>query len=86
METINWKNLVVVDCEGDAWGELGDIVENAPANLDSADIVDGKIEAWHGFFLEAPSGGNIDDVDFHGVIDWTGFSDRLDQSRGENDE
>lgn len=81
MDRPNWTDLNVVDSEGDNWGNLGDIVRDAPANLDNAEIVDGAIEQWPGYFMSRPG----EDANWDtpaGAVDWAGFEDALASSRG----
>lgn len=82
MNTINWKSLNVYDGPtGGLWGTLGDLVENAPANLDDAKIVDGQISEWPGFFLAAD--GEEPNADTPRVgVDWAGFEQALSAHRG----
>lgn len=73
---MDWRKLIVTDSDGEEWGELGELVDNAPANLDSARIVDGAIESWDGFFLSAP--GEDPDYDTpRAEVDWTGFEEAI---------
>lgn len=77
---MTWRELVVSDSDG-AWGPLGELVENAPANLDDATIEHGMIVYWPGMFLAAP--GEDPDWDTpRGEVDWAGFEDKLRACRG----
>ena len=78
--SINWKKLIVTDCEGESWGTLDALVQDAPANLDNATITDGAIDSWDGFFLSSPD----EDPDWdtpHTAVDWTGFDHCLNTAR-----
>ena len=68
---LNWKKLVVWN-EGEEMGELGEMVETAPANLDNATITDGRISEWPGFFIAAPDEEPAWDTP-HIEVDWEGF-------------
>jgi hypothetical protein len=73
---ISYTELIVTDAEGCCAGTLGDIVENAPANLDTATVRNGKITEWPQFFLSAEgeeAGWDTPRV----AVDWTGFVGRL---------
>ena len=67
---MNWRQISVIDSEGECWGELGDLLDAAPANLDSAVITDGAIEEWPGFSIP------------EGPHNWDGFVEALDSARG----
>ena len=67
---LHWRKLIVTDSDGDNWGELGDLRDLR----ESAVVVDGKIDTWHGFFLSAP--GEEPSHETPSVaVDWTGFDD-----------
>ena len=79
---MNWRQLQVTDGDGDSFGDLGTLVETAPANLDSATIEDGKIVSWDGFFMAAPD--EDPDWDTPRVeVDWTGFQETWDVACGQ---
>ena len=80
--TTNWRNLVVTDGnDPSAQATLGDLVDNAPANLDNAVIVDGRISEWSNYFLSSP-GEEPDYNTPQGEVDWTGFERALNRARG----
>lgn len=81
---LNWRNLNVYDSDGDYWGDLGSLVESAPANLDNADIVDRKIESWPGFFIASPDEEPDWDTP-RSNVDWEDFEERLNQYRGSDE-
>jgi hypothetical protein len=71
---MDWKNLIVTDSDGCEYGPLGEMLNIAPANLDTATIEDGAISAWSGFFLSAPD----EDPDYDTPrceVDWSGFQE-----------
>jgi hypothetical protein len=78
----NWKDLAVTDGDGENWGTLGELVDNAPANLDNAVIAaDGSIESWPQMYIAAPD----EEADWdtpRGPVDWTGFAEALKAARG----
>jgi hypothetical protein len=81
---VKWTELQVSDSD-DKWGSLGELVNKAPANLDNADIIDGRIDSWPGMFIAAP--GEEPDYDTPTVpVDWTGFQAALDAVRGRCDD
>ena len=82
-EQISWRELIVTDTDGDSWQTLGELVDSAPANLDNAIIVDGRIDSWCGFFISAPD----EDPDWdtpRNPVDWSGFVSALAKARGES--
>ena len=78
--TTNWTDLIVTDSDGEQWGSLGGIVENAPANLDNATIESGQIDSWDGFFLSA-EGEEADADTPRAIVNWDGFADKINQAR-----
>jgi hypothetical protein len=68
---LHWRKLIVTDREGEEWGELGELRDDAPANLDDAVVIDGKIDTWCGFFLSAPGAEPSHEIPVD--VDWTGF-------------
>lgn len=79
---IPWRELLVTDDDGHTCGTLCDMVELAPANLDTATLADnGAIIEWPQWFISAP-GEDPDSDTPHRQVDWNGFSDALDLSRG----
>lgn len=79
---LNWNELVVSDADGDVWGTLGDLVSNAPANLDNAIIgTDGTIQEWEGFFLSEDGQSAVDDNGLETLdrnnVNWDGLRDAL---------
>ena len=75
-EMTNWRDLIVTDSDGATGETLGSIVDNAPANLDSAEISGGRIASWDGFMLSAPG----EDADWdtpRGEVNWDGFQDAV---------
>lgn len=79
---INWKNLIVTDAEGETWGTLGELVSEAPANLDSAVYGDnGEITEWDGFFLSEEGQPVVDDNGFETLdrsrVDWSGLRESI---------
>lgn len=81
-QMLTWRDLSVVDSDGDYYGPLGELVELAPANLDNAILDDdGSIGSWDGFFISAPN----EDPDWdtpREEVDWTGFEEALATARG----
>ena len=76
-ETTNWRELMVTDADGDSAGTLGDLVDNAPANLDNAVLnSDGSISEWMDFFIAA-SGEEADWDTPRAAVDWSGFVQAL---------
>ncbi len=78
---INWRDLEVhiEDPDLTYLGHLGEILEDAPANLDSCTLdAQGGIEGrrWPGYVVAAPDGEP-------GGVDWTGFAAALAAARGE---
>jgi len=73
---IHWSELEVYDDESNYIGTLGDLVENAPENLDNVVIENGKISEWSDYFIAAP-GENPDWDTPKGPVDWTSFENRL---------
>jgi len=86
VKTVNWRNLIVTDSEGDTWGTLGQLVHLAPANLDSArtaTLGNGTlcIHEWPNFFISAE--GEEPDWDTpKDDVDWSGFRESLAEARG----
>lgn len=68
MKKVNWKILEVIDADGNYLGLLGDVVQDAQANLFRATIENGEIVSWAGFSLSL-GGIDSDDMD----VDWDGF-------------
>ena len=76
-----WRELNVYS-EGELWGSLGELVDNAPANLDGARIEDGQIAEWQDFLIAAPG----EDPDWNtpaGPVDWTLFERSIQAARGQ---
>ena len=67
-----WQDLRVWN-GGDGMGPLGEMVRDAPANLDHATISEtGEITEWMQYYIAAP--GEEPDWDTpRGEVDWTGF-------------
>ncbi|MFA5054092.1 MAG: hypothetical protein WC565_08530 [Parcubacteria group bacterium] len=80
----HWRDLMVSDADGE-WGPLGELVDAAPANLDSATIENGQIVSWDGFFLSAPDEEPDWDAP-RGPVDWSGFAEAINTHRGKIDE
>ena len=87
--TLNWKELIVTDADGDTWDTLGNLVHNAPANLDNARFNDeGAIVEWEGFFLSEEGQPVTDANGFETLnrdaVNWEGLADVL--GRNENND
>jgi len=78
---ISWRELLVTDNQGVTFGTLGGVVDDAPANLDDAIIVDGRITEWPDFFISA-TGEEPDHSTPQVAVDWTGFEKSLSLHRG----
>lgn len=80
---MNWRKLEVY--EDGYLGRLGELVEDAPANLDTCEIAeDGSIGAWPQHMVAAA--GEEPDWDTpRATIDWTGFRQALVSCRGTGD-
>jgi hypothetical protein len=74
---ISWRELIVTDGRDNGQvGTLGNIVDNELMHIEDAEIRDGKILQWHGYFISAP--GEDPDWDTPFVeVDWTGFEEAL---------
>ncbi len=77
----NWAELIVTDADGDIAGTLGDLVSNAPANLDNARLNDeGIIVEWSGYLLsvdgEATDANGFETLDVD-AVNWDGLADAL---------
>jgi hypothetical protein len=74
---IKWTELKITDANGDTQAvSLGNLVETAPENLDSATIANGRIAEWPQFFISAP-GENPDWDTPREEVDWGGFPEAL---------
>lgn len=73
----NWTELLVTDNEGATGETLGSMVENAPANLDSA-VLDsrGRISEWPDFLLSA-EGEDADWDTPRAEVNWDGLREKL---------
>ena len=72
-----WESLKVTDAtSGEAIGSLLGVVEFYSHMLNAAEIVNGKIEAWPGFFLSAPGEDPNRDAP-QKPVDWDGFTKAL---------
>ncbi len=78
---MNWRKLEVHETDG-YLGQLGDPVEDAPANLDTCEIAeDGSIAIWPDHMVAGP--GEDPDWDTPKVaVDWAGFREALVSARG----
>ncbi len=80
--TLNWKDLMVTDAEGDSAGTLGDLVANAPANLDNARLNDeGAVVEWEGYLLSEDGTDATDANGFQTLnndfVNWDGLKEAL---------
>ncbi len=82
--TINWRELEVHEVDG-YLGHLGELVDDAPANLDTCELADdGSIDTWPQHMVAAP--GEEPEWDTpHGRVDWAGFATALAAARGGTD-
>ena len=79
---MDWRQLVITGADGERWADdLGALVDDAPANLDTATIEGGRIVSWPGFFLSAPSEAPDWDTPRCNV-DWSGFAEAIASVRG----
>ncbi len=84
MTTVHWRELEVHDADGFV-GHLGELVDDAPANLDACELnEDGSVSEWQGHFVAAP--GEAPDWDTpRGEVDWSGLAAALKAARGAED-
>ena len=81
MATTDWKDLIVTGEDGYTWDTLGDLLNKAPANLDTATLAeDGTITSWPDFFLSAEGEDPNWDTP-RGPVDWRGFWQALVEAR-----
>lgn len=75
-DQMSWRALAVYSADG-YLGQLGDLVDNATADLDTCEITaEGQI-MWPDHMIAAP--GEDPDWDTPRVsVDWTGFDEALD--------
>lgn len=84
MTAVNWRRLEVYEADG-YLGHLGELVEDAPANLDTCELAQGgSIDTWPNHMVAAPG-------EEHGwdtprvAVDWTGFREALQAARGDEE-
>lgn len=83
-EQTHWTALVVHDSD-ERFGDLGDILRQAPATLYNATIRDGKIAEWPGYFLATPGEAPAWDTPKR-PVDWSGFELSLASAREDDSE